>query len=226
MKEPDMSQITRLTLATVALVGSVALAGAQTAQDHNAPHPDTTVPEIAPAAPTPSPGGANGAMPMPSPGGANGAMPMRDMGKMMGGDMGRVTSMMSIMHGAMMQGGDGMAMMGFDHVEGRIAFYKAELAITDAQLPQWNAFADVLRGSTKGMRSAMTSMMRTGMPATAPARMDAMVQMMSARLDAMKATLAAAKPLYAVLSDDQKKTADELMAEHPMGMRPWGMGER
>ena len=209
-----MSQITRLTLATVALIGSVALAGAQTAQDHNAHHPDTTVPEIAPAAPTPSPGGANG------------AMPMRDMGKMMGGDMGRVTSMMSIMHGAMMQGGDGMAMMGFDHVEGRIAFYKAELAITDAQLPQWNAFADVLRGSTKGMRSAMTSMMRTGMPATAPARMDAMVQMMSARLDAMKATLAAAKPLYAVLSDDQKKTADELMAEHPMGMRPWGRGER
>ncbi len=206
-----MSQITRLTLATVALVGSVALAGAQTAQDQNAHHPDTTVPEIAPAAPTPSPGGANG------------AMPMRDMGKMMGGDMGRVTSMM---HGAMMQAGDGMAMMGFDHVEGRIAFYKAELAITDAQLPQWNAFADALRGSTKGMRSAMTSMMQAGMPATAPARMDAMVQMMSARLDAMKATLAAAKPLYAVLSDDQKKTADELMAEHPMGMRTWGMGER
>jgi uncharacterized small protein (DUF1192 family) len=203
-----------LTLATVALVGSVALAGAQTAQDHNAHHPDTTVPEIAPAAPAPSPGGANG------------AMPMRGMGKMMGGDMGRVTSMMSMMHGAMMQGRDGMAMMGFDHVEGRIAFYKAELAITDAQLPQWNAFADALRGSTKGMRSAMTSMMQAGMPATAPARMDAMVQMMSARLDAMKATLAAAKPLYAVLSDDQKKAADELMAEHPMGMRTWGMGER
>ena len=156
-------------------------------------------------------------------------MPMRDMGKMMGGDVGQVVSSMSGMSmtpGAMMQDGNGMAMMPFDHVEGRIAFYKAELGITDAQLPQWNAFADVLRGSTKGMRSAMTSMMQAGMPTTAPARMDAMVQMMSARFDAMKATLAAAKPLYAVLSDDQKKTADGLMAEYPMGMRARGKGEQ
>jgi hypothetical protein len=72
----------------------------------------------------------------------------------------------------------------------------------------------------------MTSMMQAGMPTTAPARMEAMVQMMSTRLDAMKAMLAAAKPLYAVLSDDQKKTADELMAEHPMGMPARGMGQR
>ena len=30
----------------------------------------------------------------------------------------------------------------------------------------------------------------------------------------MKTFWTAAKPLYAVLADDQKKTADELMAEH------------
>ena len=35
------------------------------------------------------------------------------------------------------------------HIEGRIAFLKAELAITDAQLPQWNAFADTLRARAK-----------------------------------------------------------------------------
>ena len=72
----------------------------------------------------------------------------------------------------------------------------------------------------------MATTMQAGMPATAPARAEAMVQMMSACLDATKATLAAAKPLYAVLSDDQKKVADELLAEHPMGMRAMGMGER
>ena len=106
-----------------------------------------------------------------------------------------------------------MGMMPFDHIEGRIAFYKAELGITDAQLPQWNAFADALRNGAKGMQMAIATAMQAGMPATAPARADAMVQMMSARLDAMKATAAASKALYAVLSDAQKKTADELLAE-------------
>ena len=178
-----MFMITRLTLATVTLLGSVALAGAQT------------------TAPT---------TPMPSPGGAAGTMPMMGKGKMMGGDMSQMMPMMQ---------GDGMGMMPFDHIEGRIAFYKAELGITDAQLPQWNALADALRGSAKSMRTAMASMMQAGMPTTAPARMEAMVQMMSARLDAMKATLAAEKSLYAVLSDEQKKTADELIARHLMGMR-------
>ena len=37
-------------------------------------------------------------------------------------------------------GYDGMMGMA-DHVEGRIAFLKVELKITDAQMPQWNAFA-------------------------------------------------------------------------------------
>jgi hypothetical protein len=35
----------------------------------------------------------------------------------------------------------------------------------------------------------------------------------------MQPVLAAAKPLYAALSVDQKKIADELMAEHFMAMR-------
>ncbi len=207
-----MPKITRLTFATAALLGSVAVAGAQTTQDHNAHHPGMAAPTTAPAAPKPLPSGARG------------AMPMTGMGRMMGGDMGRMMSMMSMMR--MMHGGGGMGMMAFDHIEGRIAFYKAELGITDAQLPQWNAFADALRGNAKDMRTAITAMMQAGVPATVPARMEAMVQMMSARLDTMKATLAAVKPLYAVLSAAQKKKADELMAEHPMRMPAMGMGGR
>ena len=39
----------------------------------------------------------------------------------------------------------------------------------------------------------------------------------------MQAMLAGAKPLYATLSDDQKKVADELMAERLMTMRARGM---
>jgi predicted DNA-binding protein (UPF0251 family) len=49
--------------------------------------------------------------------------------------------------------------------------------------------------------------------------------MMSARLDAAKTLPVATKPLYRVLSDAQKKIADELMAPRPMGMAATRMGE-
>jgi hypothetical protein len=38
----------------------------------------------------------------------------------------------------MMMGQDGIRMMA-KHIEGRLAFLKTELKITDAQLPLWNA---------------------------------------------------------------------------------------
>ena len=50
-----------------------------------------------------------------------------------------------------------MQMMGSmaDHVEGRIAFLKTELKITDAQQPLWNAVADAMRASAKDMAAMM-----------------------------------------------------------------------
>lgn len=60
---------------------------------------------------------------------------------------------------------------------------------------------------------------QTSGPAAAPEQMERRITM----LDTMRSMLGAAKPLYAVLSDDQKKTADELMGEHLTGMRARGM---
>jgi hypothetical protein len=134
---------------------------------------------------------------------ANPAVP--GMGPMMGGDMGQMMRMMS-------------GMMPGHHVEGRIAYLKAELGITDAQLPQWNAFADAMRNGAKAMQSAMAANMAQGMPATAPARSDAMIAMMTARLEAMKSSAAASKALYAVLTDAQKKIADDLLMSRMGGM--------
>ena len=117
----------------------------------------------------------------------------------------------------MRQGGQMMpGMMQFEHIEGRIAYIKAELAITEAQAPQWNAFAEILRTNAKSMREGMAKMMQTGMPTTAPARADAMVQMMTMHLDGMKSMATAGKALYAVLTDAQKKLADDMM-HGPMG---------
>jgi hypothetical protein len=185
-----MSSFTYPAFVAVALLASLGLARAE----NDTHHPENGAP--VPAAPVMPPASSAG----------------MDMGKMMGGNM---EQMMRPMHG-MGPGGE-MRMMPSEHVEGRIAFLKTELGITEAQLPQWNAFADALRDSAKTMRTVMGNM-QGGMPATTPAKLDAMTTMMAARLDALKTTAAATKALYAVLTDAQKKTADELVMSPIGGM--------
>jgi LTXXQ motif family protein len=53
--------------------------------------------------------------------------------------------------------------------------------------------------------------------------MERRIAMLSALLEAMQSMQAAAKPLYATLTDEQKKVADELMIEHVMAMRARGL---
>jgi len=181
----------RATASIIALLAGVTFAHAQTAPDHGAHHPG---------------GQVQGATPMPPMGGKPGSM---EMGKMMEGDM-----MRQMMNRMMARDGDRMAMMPAHHIEGHIAYLKAELGITDAQLPTWNAFADTMRQSANAMRSAMTG---STMPTTAPERLDAMIAMMSARLDSLKSIAAAEKALYAELTDAQKKSADDLIMERMEG---------
>jgi len=189
-----MSITARLTLAAAVFLGGTTLAYAQAA-DPSPHHPGSPMTPGRPMAPA-----AN------APG-----MPPMDMAKMMADGMGGKPPMM-----AGMMGGGG-AMMPPGHIEGRIAFLKAELAITDAQAPQWDSYAATMRTNSKGMQDAMAKMMQAGMPTTAPGRADAMIQMMTARLDGMKSSAEADKALYAVLTGSQRKVADDLMPG-PMGM--------
>jgi hypothetical protein len=135
------------------------------------------------------------------------------MSGMMGqqGMMGNMGQMMPMMHQMMMgqQGGMGMP---YEHVEGRIAFLKAELKITDAQAPQWNAFADTLRSNALAHRTAHQRMMTDGMPSSWPERLALQQKVLSTRLDSLKALEVAAKPLYAAMSDEQRKLADQLLS--------------
>jgi hypothetical protein len=136
------------------------------------------------------------------------------------------------MMGMMGQGGmmDMMAMA--DHFEGRIAFLKTELKITDGQTPQWTAFADALRANARRMSEMRNTMMKGGMMGQggaivrAPDRLDQMEKMMAmmveskmlpTMVESLKATKIALAPLYAVLTDDQKKIADQLI-HGPLGM--------
>jgi len=152
-----------------------------------------------------------------------GNMPM--MGMM--NDMKNMMSSMSTMHnmemmqrmGMMGSGIGGMATV--DRVEGRIAFLRAELKITDAQTEPWIGFADALRANAKKLAEIRPKMMPKPGDAQPPtdmtARLGLQEQWLAARLDGVRAIKSAFVKLNDVLSDDQKKTAGELLAPH-MGM--------
>jgi len=192
----------------IATMVTFALSGVAWAQDpaHDQHHPPATAsPGSAPAQQTP-PTGQQGTM---------GSMPMMNMMSMM-----RDMSMMSMM-GSMRMMGSGSAGMGtIDRVEGRIAFLRAELKITDAQAQAWNAFADALRSNAKKLGEVRASLQPAGGQQQAPSlagRLDVQERWLSARLEGTRAIKAAFTPLYGALSNDQKKTADELLGPH-MGM--------
>jgi len=104
------------------------------------------------------------------------------------------------------------------HIEGRLGYIKAELKITDAQESLWSTYAAAARDSANTMIARCTAMMgQRGSQASLPDRLDQNEQLVAAQLDAVRATNKALKPLYAALSDSQKKAADELFRS-PMGM--------
>ncbi len=114
----------------------------------------------------------------------------------------------------MMRWGDsGQAMCGAmaGHIDGRLAFIKAELKITSAQETLWNAYADAARGRTNTMLARCTTIMsRRDAKVSLPDRLDQNEQFMAAQLDAMRAMNKALKPLYESFSDAQKQSADQL----------------
>jgi len=116
-------------------------------------------------------------------------------------------------------GGGAREPMMFRHTEGVLAFYKAELRITEAQTPQWNAFADAVRSGAKAMRDAMQRASTQRAVLTAPEQIDRRVALLTAALDAAKVTAGASKALYAALNPEQRKLADSFMSEHMRGMR-------
>jgi hypothetical protein len=208
-----------LTLAAALLLATVSFPSwAQSPADHEAHHPDQ---KESPTAKQPSPPtGPSGMMGPGTMGGAQGTMGGRGT---MDGNM-PMTNMMQMM-GMMGQRGaetgcagtGGMAMI--DHVEGRIAFLRTELKITDAQNAAWNAFADALRANAKSLGELRALMMpqQGAAPQTLVDRLTLQEKWLAARLEGTRAIKSALTNLVASLSDEQKKTADELLAPH-MGM--------
>lgn len=151
-----------------------------------------------------------------------GGMPMMNM-------MSGMMSNMNMM-GMMPMMGPGMTGMStIDHVEGRIAFLRTELKITDAQTLAWNAFADALRTNAKKLGEVRSAMMpRPGagqqQAPTMTERLDLQERWLVARLEGTRAIRSAFTKVFEALSDDQKSSANELMAPH-MGMMTMMSGQ-
>ncbi len=95
--------------------------------------------------------------------------------------------------------------------DGRIAFLKAELNITDAQKAPWDAYAEALKSHLHSMQGMWQSM-RAAFEANTPVeRLDGHIAAMESRLSALKAVKPTLSNLYAALSTDQKKKANELL---------------
>jgi len=205
----------RLLMAAAFSIAALTPTWAQSPAEHEAHHPTDSA-KSAPAPADPAPAASPPGM----------GAPQGSMGMM--NDMQNMMSSMSMMNNmGMMQSmgmmGPGMGGMAtIDRVEGRIAFLRTELKITDAQASTWNGFADALRANAKKLSEVRASMMAKPSDAQAKAstiadRLDQQEQWLLARLDGTRTMKAAFAKLNETLSDDQKKAANDLLAPH-MGM--------
>jgi hypothetical protein len=101
------------------------------------------------------------------------------------------------------------------HIEGRLAFLRTELKITEAQSPLWDRVAAVLRERAAKMDAAIEARRQArsgGGRADLLGQLEARIRSGESRTESERALLAAFRPLYESLSDEQKKTADEVLA--------------
>ena len=96
-------------------------------------------------------------------------------------------------------------------VDGRLAYLKGELKITDAQIDAWNGYAEAVKGRVnvmQGIRERMIDAMQKG---GAVERMDVRISGMEAMLETMKTVEPEMVKLYSALTVEQKKIADQLI---------------
>ncbi|VTZ60046.1 Spy/CpxP family protein refolding chaperone [Sinorhizobium medicae] len=152
-------------------------------------------------------------------------------GEMMGGMMGMMAGGQAPMGmtaaGQAPTGQTGMGamaqMMAPEHIEGRIAFLKAELKIMPEQEPLWNAFVEILRINARGTQDGMMQMPGgMGGPGRAPATPLQHVELresaLASRLESVRKLKGVLVPLYQSLEGAQKTMADKLLVPMMMGL--------
>ncbi|NYZ13326.1 Spy/CpxP family protein refolding chaperone [Azospirillum sp. RWY-5-1] len=133
------------------------------------------------------------------------------------------------MHGAHWGGGPGMGRMceeGEARAAGMLAYAEKRLNITDAQRAAWTKLADQVRTSAAEMqKTCLANRPQPPQPGqgpqqtTLPDRLGHMETMMTAGLESIKRVKPALDDLYAQLTPEQKKLADEFVNRGMRGMQ-------
>jgi protein CpxP len=104
-----------------------------------------------------------------------------------------------------------------ERVEARLAYVKTALKISDAQQPQWDAYAQLVRENAQQMDQRFEAR-RSGAPAHAAGqrpnaieRLERAQSLHAAAVTRLNELLAVEKPLYAALSPEQQKVADAVL---------------
>lgn len=108
---------------------------------------------------------------------------------------------------------------------GMLAYAEKRLKITDAQKAAWGKFTEAARASAQPMKAACDGLKDKPAPTNAIERLERMDTVMTARQTQMHQMLPAIKELYAQLSPDQQKVADDLLSHGP-GHPGFGHGMR
>jgi hypothetical protein len=101
-----------------------------------------------------------------------------------------------------------------EHIDAELAYLKTVLKITETQAPQWNVFAEAFRADREKKESLCKDAMEQARAMKSASLIDSLTMVedqLAERLESLRAMKAAVQPLYAILSKEQKKTADEMM---------------
>jgi periplasmic protein CpxP/Spy len=94
--------------------------------------------------------------------------------------------------------------------DARLNALQAQLHITDAQMPQWNAFAQAMRQNASSTDALFRQRAQSVTNMSALDNMKSYAQIARAYADSTQALAAAFEPLYVALNDQQKHTIDAL----------------
>jgi hypothetical protein len=97
--------------------------------------------------------------------------------------------------------------------EQRITGLQTQLAITPAQMPQWTAFAAVMRENAQSTDTLFRQRAAGAHSMSAVANMQSYAQIARAYADQTEKLAAAFESLYATFSEPQKQAADKLFQQ-------------
>lgn len=114
-------------------------------------------------------------------------------------------------HGPGMMAGGGMMGSRSADVTTWLDSAKAEIGVTSAQEQAWAAYVEAAQTDRTGMTAMHSQMRSLNAAVNAPDRLQAHIEVMSARLASLQGVQSATRALYDVLTPEQRERADRAL---------------